>query len=97
MNSEIDSSVASSDGEGSFGGLASLVSAAVFSEFVGGVAAAFDDPSTATLKATGDPNRESRKERKFENKSSKENDWKNLTSFNWAFTTVEDFQLGCEP
>lgn len=90
MNSDIDSSVAKTDGEGSFGCLASFVSAS-------GVAEAFDDPSTATLKATGDPKRESRKERNFENISLNENHWKKLTSFNWAFTTVEHFQLGCEP
>lgn len=41
MNSDIDSSEAKIEGEGSFGCLASFVSAA-------GVAEAFDDPSKAT-------------------------------------------------
>lgn len=90
MNSDIDSSEAKIEGEGSFGCLASFVSAA-------GVAEAFDDPSKATLNSTGVPRRESRKERKFENISSNENHWKKLTSFNWDFNTVAHFQLGCEP
>ena len=73
INSEIDSSVAKEEGEGSFDGLTSFASCNGTSDLAGVEAAAFEDPSTATLKATDDPKSLSRKEQKFENRSSKKN------------------------
>jgi hypothetical protein len=49
------------------------------------------------LKATDDPKSLSRKEQKIENRSSKENHWKKLTSFNWAFTKYVPLRVGCKP
>ena len=75
----------------SLDGLASFASAVGAPDLTGDVAEAFDDPSTATLKATDDHKSESRKERKFDNRSSNKNHLKKLTSFNCAFTTAEQF------
>lgn len=62
MNSEIDSCVAKAPEEGSFDGLAAFASGATASDLVGGVAAAFEEPSTPTLKTEDDAKSVSRKE-----------------------------------
>lgn len=70
INCDIDSSEATGAGAGSLDDFTSLTSA----DLAGEVAAAFEDPPTATLEATDGSKSVSRKERKFEKSSSNEND-----------------------
>lgn len=69
INSDIDSSVAKVGGEDSFDGLASFASVDGGSDLFEGEAAAFEDPSTETLKATDELKKMSREESKSQKKN----------------------------